>query len=412
MDDIEFMSLDLFGDLDAVLQDRSYEATVNESSNNEKVVIGTGKTTQTEENMFHVPGSKFDENEVTTIIEDVCKVMSAANVPVVIEKDQTCYTPDAELKGYHLSTRKGTRSLLARQDLMSMETFLNDLLKKIDQEIRPSIDDDDIGGKWIQSTYCSSTYDFENLIFHLTPNRSLDYIDDFKEIYGYMEKNNENHEIVEAVLDAKCTNGDGCWYKTLFYPHIQTPGPILLPVEISMLLESKRHGLTLFEATALIDLLCSHMIANIENLDLRTKSGGRIDPSRIKYQTDLIVEDVNVVDQGKWTCHICICCLFMKQIKIGIQAESGNWVQRGSGKTKDDPLETITLIGLTGQVKRKNVNPDFNILSNCININGYNITRFIRDNLSIFNQYKIEPVQYINLSARRYQVRLKHDGEL
>ena len=352
-------------------------------------------------------------NDDETLMENIAQVMSAADDPVVLEKDGPCYNPATDLSGYHLSTRKGTRSMLAEQSQKETGKFLNELLLKIDEKVHPAIEDDDIGGKWIRSKYCSDVYSIKCLIFHLTPNRSVDYLEDFKEISGYVPKCLTNHKIVSAVLDAPCVNLDGCWYKTLFFPHVRKPGPILLPEVIRDILEVKRHGLSLSAATDLIDLLCSYVAPMLNDLDLKTESGEKITSSSIEYQSEINFEPNYDFDHVKWGHGICICCLFMKQVKIPLQAGSGNWIRHdsGSGCTSDDPLDVITLIGYESHIDQNNMQPDINCLSNCININGYNVTRFIKSHLNFFQRYKIEPIECFRTQPR-YQVSLKEKNEL
>lgn len=351
------------------------------------------------------------ETEMNFLMKDVTEVISAAEEPMILEKNTSCYNKSARLSGFHLATRKGTRSVLTQQDQEKMEKYLCELLNKIDQGITPEMDADDLGGKWIQSTYFHSVYNIECFIFHLTPNRSLDYLDDFLEIPGYIETNGNNHVIAAKVLDATCGNGNDCWYKNLFYPHIGKPGPIFFPEAIRNILEVERHGLSLYESTCLIDLLCSFFVPIIDSLNLKTNTGQKITSSSITYQSDINFEIGYDFDHVKWSFPICVCCLFMKQTKIGLEAVSGNWIQGKSGSSPKDPLHVINLLGYETYINEQDMRPSINCLSSCININGYKMTRFLQSNLEIFNRYKIEPIECVN-TVPRYQVTLKGRSEI
>lgn len=321
--------------------------------------------------------SKISDLEITSVLENVSKVVSEAEEPLSLTKD-TSYNDKISLSGYHLSTRKGSRSVLMNQTSEDMELFLHELLKKIDARVTPKIEDDDVGGKWIQSIYCPGIYDIECLIFHLTPNRSLDYLEDFKEIPNYFSKCSTNHNILAAVLDAKCINGNACTYRTVFYPHVNKPGPIFMPEYVRHLLENERHGLGLSAAMGLVDLLCSFFAPIIDQLNLKNNKGEKITASCIDYQSDMIFDKTNEFENIKWAHHLCICCVFMKQAKISLQACSGNWITNESnGENESDPLERITLLGFKPYVET-DVKASINCFSNVLNINGYKMTSFIK----------------------------------
>ena len=346
-----------------------------------------------------------EHDKINPLAEEVTKIMSAADEPVLLTKDSSCYNKNTILSGYHLSTRKGSRSTLMEQNSKDMDQYLHELLKDIDRRIKPRIEDDDVGGKWIQNIYCSTTYNIECLIFHLTPNRSLDYLEDFYEIPGYEAICNKNHDILAAILDATCCNKETCTYKTIFFPHVNKPGPIFLPESIRILLEDRRHGLNLGTATAIVDLLCSYFIPVLDQLDLKTKDGDKITTTSMEYQSDNIIELASDFENIKWAYNFCICCILLKQMKIGIKAGSGNWITNGTGISKDKPLEVLTLLGYENYID-KNVKPDINCFSNCININGYKMSSFI-DPLSIFNQYNICLIGSSSKGEPQYCVSLK-----
>ena len=352
-----------------------------------------------------VPNTDEDMDE-ENLVKHIAKAMSAAEEPVVLEKESSCYNPMADLSGYHLSTRKGTRSMLVKQNQATMENFLHELLIDIDKNIQPNIEDDDIGGKWIQSIYCSSVYSIDCFIFHITPNRSIDYIEDFKEIPGYTSRCITNHNIVASILDSTCANKDGCWYKNTFYPHVGKPGPIFLPKVIQDILEIKRHGMSLSIATNMIDLLCSFFLPIINDLDLKRPDGTKITSDSIQFNSNNVLELDHDFQHVKWAHNVCICCLFMKQCKIAFQAVSGKWVKNGSGSSKEDPLEALTLLGYESFMDKKSTTPDINILSNCININGYQLTKL--NIIQEFQNYKIEPIECLAVKPRYQVVHLKN----
>lgn len=339
------------------------------------------------------------DNEIQELIEETTKIISAADEPLVLSKDH-CWGTNEALSGYHISTRKGTRSALMKQTSKDMELFLNELLRNIDRRVTPEIEDDDIGGKWMQSSYSSATYNIGCLAFHLTPNRSLDYLEDFKEIPGYSSVCSTNHNILAAILDATCSKKDTCSYKTIFYPDINSPGPIFLPEEIRLLLENNRHGLTLHDATNIVDVLCYYFSPVIDHLNVRMPDGTKITSSSIKYVSDMPPDEGYGIDSIKWADHLCICCLFMKQAKIGIQACSGNWITNGDGMTEDNPLEKITLLNYETDIDC-DVKMNMNCFSNVININGHKMSSFIQ---FPFIHYKIKPIEGINTIKMRYEV--------
>jgi hypothetical protein len=346
-----------------------------------------------------IKSTTISSHEIQTLLEDVSKVISAADEPVILSKDTSC-NENINLSGYHLSTRKGTRSTLMEQNTKDMEIFLHELLKNIDKRVTPELEDDDIGGRWIQSVYCPGIYNIDCLIFHLTPNRSLDYLEDFKEIPGYFSKCKTNHEILAAILDTTCCNQDSCSYKTIFYPHLNKPGPIFMPEYIRYLLENKRHGLSLSAAKDIVDLLCSYFSPIIDQLNLRTTEGTKITSSSINYDSDMFLEGGHDFDSIKWAHNLCICCLFMKQSKVSLQACSGNWIVNGSGKDEHDPLEKITLLGFESHVD-DDVKTSMNCFSNVVNINGYRMSSFIK---FPFTNYKIHPIEGMINSEIRYEV--------
>lgn len=342
---------------------------------------------------------KISNTEIVSTLENVSKVISAAEEPLVLTKD-TSYNEKLTLSGYHLSTRKGSRSVLVAQNREDMENFLHNLLKKIDSMVTPKIEDDDIGGKWIQSIYCPGIYNIECLIFHLTPNRSLDYLDDFKEIPGYISKSLTNHNILSAILDATCCNGSSCSYKTIFYPHVNKPGPIFMPEYIRQLLENVRHGLPLSAAIAIVDLLCSFFAPIIDQLDLRDYTGKKIESSSIEYQSDMVLEKAIDFDQIKWAHNLCICCIFMKQAKISLQACSGNWITNDSTGDMNDPIERITLLGHKSYTDQ-DITSSVNCFSNVVKINGHKMTSFTR---FPFSSYEINPITDTRTALPHFEV--------
>ena len=351
-------------------------------------------------------GSEIDQNGVhlKSIMEDVAKVMSAADDPVLLTKDSECYNKNTKLTGYYLSTRKGTRSSLMEQNTKDMEIFLHELLMNIDKRVLPEIEDDDLGGKWIQSTYCPAIYSIECLVFHLTPNRSLDYLEDFKEIPGYIDTAIKNHNILATVLDATCSNKDNCAFRTIFFPHVGKPGPIFMPESIRILLEENRHGLSLNMAISIVDLLCSYFVPLINRLQLKI-GDEMIISNDLDYSSDTFLESNFDFDTLKWENTFCICCIFLKQMKIGLQVGSGNWIKGGTGTSESNPLDIVTLIGYEGHID-KDIKPSINCMSNCVNINGYKMSSFV-DPLSIFHRYQILPVNPIYKTENRFCVSLK-----
>lgn len=358
-------------------------ADINYSQNENKVLHEQHDRTA----MTHTIPLNCD-SEIESMLENVSQVISAAEEPLILAKDSSC-NEKIKLSGYHLGTRKGTRSVLMNQNSKDMDRFLHELLKDIDKRVTPKIKDDDIGGKWMQSIYCPGIYNIKCLVFHLSPNRSLDYLEGLKEIPNYTSKCMINHKILAAVLDATCINGNACTYKTVFYPHVDKPGPLFMPEYVRELLEYERHGLTLSSAVGLVDLLCSFFAPVIDQLDLKNDAGEKITSSSMEYQSDMILEKSYDFDQIKWAHNLCICCVFMKQAKISLQACSGNWIINDSSGEETDPIERITLLGYEPYVDH-DVKTSINCFSNVININDYKMTSFINFPFSFYEVRQVE----------------------
>ena len=337
-----------------------------------------------------------DSNE--TIMETIAKTMAASEEPVMLEKETSCYNSLADLSGYHLSSKKGQRQALMSQNREKSEHFLAELLCELDKKVKPTIQDDDIGGKWMENIYASSTYNIESLIFHLTPNRSIDYLDDFKEIPGYNEQCLNNHNILSAILDMPCANKEKCWYLEHFFPVVQQPGPIFLPVTIQNILETKRHGLSLSRAILITDLLCSYFKPILNTLKLTTTDGKPITSENLQFQSDITFKLDYDFQPVKWDHNICICCLFMDQSKVQFLTGCGQWIKSGTGLSKEDPLNAVTLLNYKEYIDKKNMTPNVNILSNCININPYKHTRL--NLLKALENYIIQPIECFNTKPR------------
>jgi hypothetical protein len=67
-----------------------------------------------------------------------------------------------------------------------------------------------------------ATYDMEDLSFNLTPRRSC-FLEPYKKALS-----DTTYQTMVEILDAKCSNGEGCYYKTTVFPHVDSIGPVAL----------------------------------------------------------------------------------------------------------------------------------------------------------------------------------------
>jgi hypothetical protein len=74
-----------------------------------------------------------------------------------------------------------------------------------------------------------ATYDMNDLSFNLTPRRSC-----------FLEPNRKalpepTYLALADILDTKCSRGEGCYYKTNVFPHVESVGPVALSSWVSSL---------------------------------------------------------------------------------------------------------------------------------------------------------------------------------
>jgi hypothetical protein len=66
------------------------------------------------------------------------------------------------------------------------------------------------------------TYDMEDLSFNLTPRRSC-FLDPYRKALS-----DTTYQTIVEILDAKCSNGERCYYKTDVFPHVDSVGSVAL----------------------------------------------------------------------------------------------------------------------------------------------------------------------------------------
>lgn len=346
----------------------------------------------------HMKMDVIRDDQIKPILEDCMRCISAGGDESVILSEE--YDGNKKLSGYNFGTRKGTRSILTEQTMEGMTNLSNVLLTEMDKRTKPKIDDDDVGGKYFKADYYPAVYDLQYLQFQLDPNRSWTYLEDFKEIPGYLETWSNQHKILALVLDATCQHKNNCAYKCVFYPHINRPGPICFPESFPSLLERQRHGLSPNAAGDLISLLYSSIEHLIGEVDLPLLDGKKVEDIYHDYKDENMLQASFDFERVKWARPLCICCLFMQQANIQLQAHNNNWTIAGDGKCETTPLQNITLLGFESYID--DVKKTTNCFSNVVNINGCKMSSFLK---FPFNEYNIKLIKDLD----KYEVVSKSD---
>lgn len=307
--------------------------------------------------------------EAESLIDSCAKVMSAADEPIVVSKK---YVKD-ELAEFSFMTRKGERSALMAQNTEDMSKFCDQLLELVDKKVSPKNADDHIGGKYYRAQLSSNIYSFKNLHFQLDPNRSWTYLETLKEESCFLSQCGDKYTAVCSEIDALCENNTNCFYKTLFFPHVNRPGPVMFPETLIELITMKKHDLN---PNGLIDLI-EHLYEYLKCIVMQTPT------------TD---ENQNEFEKAKWHRNICVCCLFMQQSHVQLQAKTGHWTTKGTGNSQSVPLETIQLIGYDCFFD-DDVTQSMDCFSNVIDINGTKMTSLVR---FPFKQFAIVSVEGTN----------------
>lgn len=321
------------------------------------------------------------EIEMESLIDNCAKVMSAADEPIIISKQ---YEKN-KLLNFSLMTRKGERSALMAQNTEDMNKFCEQLLEIVDEKVSPKNDDDHIGGKYYRAQPSSNIYCFKNLHFQLDPNRSWTYLETLKEETAFMSQRQNKYNAVCAALDTLCENKGKCFYKTLFFPQINRPGPVILPETLVELITLKKHDLN---PNGLIDLF-DHIYEYLECIILNNEK-----------QTNVKTNKESEFEKPKFYQNYCVCCLFVQQSHIQLDAINGHWKIKGIGDSSDVPLETIQLIGYE-LFFDNDIIQSMDCFSNVIDINGTKMTSLVR---FPFEYFDIVPIKGMN---KKYEVLTK-----
>ena len=137
------------------------------------------------------------------------------------------------------------------QQFQNILTFLDKSVEKADRDEDAEFTDDRNTTSFIETPWfkqmplMGSVYQFQDLTYQLMPNRSACLILDV--INGKFLTNSEwtdpsSNKLTElcATIDEGCINGTSCVY-TSWFPHVNAPGPRMLPQAVTDLLTRVPH---------------------------------------------------------------------------------------------------------------------------------------------------------------------------